>query len=76
VVLLGATAAQSLLGREFSVTRQRGRLVKSPVAPYVIATVHPSILRAPDNDSRRQQMQDFIRDLKAVAEIAEGEEAA
>jgi DNA polymerase len=77
VVLLGATAAQSLLGREFSVTRQRGRSIKSPLAPCVIATVHPSsILRAFDRDSRRQQMQDFIRDLKAVAEISRSEEAA
>jgi hypothetical protein len=43
----------------------------------VIATVHPSsILRAFDRDSRRQQMQDFIRDLKAVAEISRSEEAA
>jgi len=77
VVLLGATATQSLLGREFSVTRQRGRLVKAPFAPHVIATAHPSsILRAPDNESRRQQMQDFVRDLKAVAQIAKAEEAA
>src|ERR1700733_8154950 len=51
LVCLGSTAAQSLLGRELSVTRQRGQLIDSPLAPFVIATVHPSsILRAPDAD--------------------------
>jgi DNA polymerase len=71
------TGSSRSLGREFNVTRQRGRLVESSVAPYVNATMHPSsILRAPDNDCRRQQMQDLVRDRKAVAQIAPGEEAA
>jgi uracil-DNA glycosylase len=70
VVCLGATAAQSLLGREFRVSRQRGQLVPSPLAPYVIATVHPSsILRAPDADTRHQQMNMFIEDLKTIAKV-------
>jgi DNA polymerase len=57
LVCLGSSAAQSLLGRDFSVTRQRGKLVSSPLAPLVIATVHPSsILRAPDEDARHSQM--------------------
>ena len=74
---LGATAAQSLLGREFSVTRQRGQPVASSLAPFVIATVHPSsILRAPDEDARHSQMQAFINDLKLVAELARKAEAA
>src|SRR5258708_7527903 len=65
IVCLGATAAQALLGRNFSVTRQRGQFVPSPLAPYVMATVHPSsILRAPDDVSRRHQNEAFIRDLK------------
>ena len=69
VVLLGATAAQSLLGRQFKVTEQRGRWVKSTIAPYVLATVHPSsILRATDEQSRHEEMQRFINDLKPVAE--------
>lgn len=68
LVCLGATAAQSLLGREFSVTRQRGHLIESELAPYVIATVHPSsILRAPDVASRHSQMLEFVRDMKKIA---------
>jgi uracil-DNA glycosylase family protein len=72
LVCLGATAAQSLLGRTFSVNRQRGQLVKSSLAPYVTATVHPSsILRASDDKSRRVQMRAFVSDLKKVRELAE-----
>jgi uracil-DNA glycosylase family protein len=71
LVCLGATAAQSLLGKEFSVTRQRGKLVESDLAPFTIATVHPSsILRAPDAESRKQQMRAFVDDLKHVAVLA------
>ena len=70
VVCLGATAAQALLGREFSVTRQRGQLVESPLAPKVVATVHPSsILRAPDATARQAQMQEFVRDLTRIAAL-------
>jgi DNA polymerase len=73
LVCLGATAAQSLLGKSFSVTRQRGRLVASELAPRVITTVHPSsILRAPDEAARKVQMRDFVRDLKAVARLLPG----
>jgi uracil-DNA glycosylase len=69
VVLLGATAAQSMLGRNFLVTQQRGRWVQSTIAPHVLATVHPSsILRAEDEESRHQEMAQFIADLKPVAE--------
>lgn len=77
LVCLGSTAAQSLLGRDFSVTRQRGQLIVSALAPFVMATVHPSsILRAPDEKARHQQMQAFINDLKIVAELARKAEAA
>jgi uracil-DNA glycosylase family protein len=70
LVCLGATAAQALLGRDFSVTRQRGQWIESELAPRVMATVHPSsILRAPDQESRQVQMTDFVRDLTAVARI-------
>ena len=69
LVCLGATAAQALLGRSFKVTQQRGRFVPSPLAPLVTATVHPSsILRAPDEQSRRQEMRDFVADLKKAKE--------
>src|SRR5256714_15327713 len=57
VVCLGATAAQALLGKGFSVLRQRGEVLQSAVAPRVMATVHPSsLLRATDDDERRVQM--------------------
>jgi uracil-DNA glycosylase len=74
LVCLGATAAQALLGRSFRVTKERGRFVDSPLAPLVTATVHPSsILRAPDEESRRSAMDEFVRDLTKVAEaIADG----
>jgi uracil-DNA glycosylase len=65
IVCLGATAAQALLGKQFRVSRQRGEFVKSPLAPRVMATVHPSsILRAPDEETRRIERQRFIDDLK------------
>ena len=68
IVCLGATAAQSLLGRAFRVTQQRGQLLKSKLAPFVMATVHPSsILRAPDEETRHAEMQRFIDDLKKAA---------
>ena len=70
LVCLGATAAQALLGRDFSVTRQRGQLVESMLAPKVLATVHPSsILRAPDSDARQAQMQEFVLDLTKIATL-------
>lgn len=70
LVCLGATAAQSLLGKEFRVSRQRGQIIESPLAPHVVATVHPSsILRAQDDESRRSQMQAFVQDLKHIAQL-------
>jgi len=72
LVCLGASAAQSLLGRNFSVTRQRGQIVKSPLAPRVLATVHPSsILRAQDDESRQSEMRAFVDDLKKVAALVQ-----
>jgi len=69
VICMGATAAQALLGKTFSVTRQRGTFVSSEDALLVMATVHPSsILRAPDERARREQKRAFVRDLKAAAE--------
>jgi uracil-DNA glycosylase len=77
LVCLGATAAQALLGRNFSVTRQRGQWIDSELAPKVMATVHPSsILRAPDHDSRQLQRKDFIRDLMGAAKSLKGKKAA
>ncbi len=72
LVCLGSTAAQALLGRQFRVTADRGKLVPSPLAPAVMATVHPSaILRAPDDDTRHAEFARFVQDLKVVAKHLE-----
>jgi uracil-DNA glycosylase len=68
VVCLGSTAAKALLGASFKVTAQRGTFIESPMAPLVMATVHPSsILRAPTDEARHQAMHDFVKDLKKLA---------
>jgi len=67
LVCLGATAAQSLLGRDFRVTRQRGEVVDSDFGVPAIATVHPSsILRAEEED-REAEYAAFVDDLRAIA---------
>jgi len=67
LVCLGSTAAQALLGRAFRVTAQRGTPVPSTLAPLVVATVHPSsILRAPDEETRRVEYDRFVKDLRVV----------
>jgi DNA polymerase len=77
VVLLGATAAQAVLGSDFRVTQHRGKLVDSDLAPYVLATVHPSsILRAQDDDSRHEEMRRFVDDLMQIAELLHHRKAA
>lgn len=69
VVALGATAAQTLLGSDFRLTKHRGRVVSSEIAARVIATVHPSsILRASDDETRRREMAAFIADLRNVSD--------
>jgi DNA polymerase len=68
LVCLGATAAQALLGAGFRVTAQRGTWVHSPLAPNVLATVHPSsILRERDDARRRESFDRFVADLRLVA---------
>jgi uracil-DNA glycosylase family protein len=74
LVCLGATAAQALFGPSFRVTRDRGQLVETPLAPRALATVHPSsILRAPSDADRRKAMKDFTRDLEVVASLLDGD---
>jgi DNA polymerase len=69
VVCLGATAAQDLLGRDFRVTEHRGEVLATGLAPIVMATVHPSsILRAPDDQTRRAELARFAEDLERLAE--------
>ena len=68
LVCLGATAAQSLLGKQFRVTKERGRWLESELAERVTATIHPSaILRQRDRESREREMQLFVEDLRLVA---------
>ena len=70
IVCLGATAAQALLGSQFRVSKDRGKFIESDLAPFIIATVHPSaILRAPDDETRHEQKRRFIDDLKKVADV-------
>jgi len=77
IVCLGATAAQALLGRNFKVSTQRGVWVPSPLAPFVMATVHPSsLLRAPDDETRRRETERFVADLKIVRKTMKKHEAA
>ena len=68
IVLLGATAAQAVMGPAFRVSKQRGEVMPSPLGIPVLATVHPSsILRATDEAAREAAMASFIADLKVAA---------
>ena len=68
IVCLGATAAQAMISRDFRVSIQRGEMIKSAMAPLITATVHPSsILRAPDDEARHEEMRRFVEDLKKIA---------
>ena len=70
LVLLGATAAQALLGRDFRVSVDRGKFIERPGLPLMMATVHPSsILRAPDDETRELERRAFIQDLKRLAQL-------
>jgi DNA polymerase len=68
LVLLGATAAQALLGRGFRVTADRGQVLSSNLADHAVATVHPSsILRQRTEEDRHREMARFVEDLEVVA---------
>jgi uracil-DNA glycosylase family protein len=68
LILLGATAAKAILGSSFRVSKQRGELLDSELAPIVSATIHPSaILRGPDEATRQQEREAFAADLANVA---------
>jgi DNA polymerase len=67
IVCLGATAGQALLGKSFSVMRDRGRFSASRHAPFVLATVHPSaLLRIREPDERHEAFEHFVADLSLV----------
>ncbi len=68
-VCLGATAAQALLGRQFRVTRERGKPVDSDLAEHVIATIHPSAILHADDEDRDAEYASFVDDLRVVAKL-------
>jgi DNA polymerase len=66
---LGATAAKTILGPAARVTKDRGRIIDTPFCKKTILTVHPSsLLRAPDEESRRANYALFVRDLEVIAQ--------
>jgi uracil-DNA glycosylase len=73
LVLLGATAAQAVLGSTFRVSQDRGRDMPSTgLAPHVVATVHPSsILRMTERTQRAEARAQFVRDLRLAARLIE-----
>jgi len=74
VVAMGATAAQTIFGPAFRVTRERGKVLSSKFAPRVLATVHPSsLLRQPDEESREREYKHFVADLRAASRAADEE---
>ena len=67
VVCLGATSGQAIFGPSFRVTRERGKVLSSKLAPRVVATVHPSsLLRQPDEESREREYAHFVSDLRVA----------
>jgi DNA polymerase len=71
LVVMGATAAQAIVGPTFRVTRERGKILSSKLAPKVLATVHPSsLLRQPDEDSRHREYKRFVADLRVAVKAA------
>jgi DNA polymerase len=69
VVVMGAVAAQALLGASFRVTRQRGEIVRGPDGRSYLATYHPSaILRAPDAEAREDMYASLVSDLRTAAQ--------
>ena len=70
LVLLGATAAQSVWGPQFRIMKERGVVKRGELANAILATIHPSaVLRAPDDDARHQLFQTLVDDLRLVARI-------
>jgi uracil-DNA glycosylase len=71
VVCLGSTAAQTIFGPSFRVTKQRGEVIESELAGKVVATVHPSsLLRQPDEESREREYKNFVTDLRVALKAA------
>jgi DNA polymerase len=74
LVCLGSTAAQAIFGPSFRVTKQRGTVLETELAPKIVATVHPSsLLRQPDEESRAREYGLFVADLRVAAKAASAE---
>lgn len=69
LVALGATAAQALFGRDFRVTKQRGRPIETDLAPHALATIHPSAILRADEGDRDAELQAFVDDLRVAAKL-------
>jgi uracil-DNA glycosylase family protein len=70
IVALGATAGQSLFGKQFRVTKQRGEWIETDLAEYATGTIHPSaVLRQRDDESRHAEMGKLVADLKKIAAV-------
>jgi len=68
LVAMGATAAQTLLGSTFRLTKHRGEILSNDLVDRIVTTVHPSsILRAPDDETRRRELANLVEDLETVA---------
>jgi DNA polymerase len=69
VVALGATAAQSLMGRTVTIGKERGRFQPYPPDRHLFVTVHPSfLLRVPDERAQAMEYRRFIDELRLIAE--------
>ncbi len=72
LVLMGATAAQSVWGPQFRITKERGVVKEGELAKAIVATIHPSaVLRAPDSEARKQLFASLVEDLRTVAKLLE-----
>jgi DNA polymerase len=76
ILALGATAAQSLFGNGFRITQQRGQAIESSLAPWCMATVHPSALLRTPVEQRDAAIAEFAEDLRKVAAHLQSLEAA
>jgi uracil-DNA glycosylase family protein len=77
LVCLGATAAQALLGRDFRVTARRGEVLRTELAEYTLATVHPSsVLRQRTSEERASALDALIADLRVVAKLLKAQSRA
>jgi DNA polymerase len=73
LVLLGATAAQAVFGPSFRISRERGVVKSGEQAKSIIATIHPSaVLRAPDDEARKELFEQLVADLRIVAGLLDG----